>query len=139
MSRPTSSAASVPRHRGSGALSSEWAEEFGDVAGEELGFLVRGEVPAAGHPGVPGDVVGALGPRAWGAGEVGWEDGDGGGDLDPFDASGQAMRVFVVGPERRRDGAGEPVERRLGQDEVVGESGRQVAVVVAPGAVLLDD
>ena len=27
-------------------------------------------------------------------------------DLDPFDASGQAVRVFVVRPERRRDGHG---------------------------------
>ena len=45
---------------------------------------------------------------------------------------------LVVGPQRRGDGAGHPVEGGAGQELVLGVAGLDVPVAVAPGAVLLD-
>ena len=115
------------------------AEELGDVVGEQRGFLVCGEMPAAWHGRVSRDVVGAFGPAAGRVGQIGGEQRQGRGDGHLLDAPGQSVGVFVVRPERRRDRPGEPVERGLSEQEVVAEPARHVTVAVAPRPVLLED
>src|SRR4051812_46750775 len=102
--------------------SDQLGEEGGEVVGEQFWFLAGGEVSSAAHGGVAGEVVGPLDPFAgWPAFEVVGEDRDRGRYLDAFAARGESLGPLVVGPERRRDRVGEPVQRRLGQEEVVAE------------------
>src|SRR5688572_30793628 len=49
------------------------------------------------------------------------------------------METVIVGPERGADGAGEPVERNIGQQVVAGHHRLEVAVMVRPGVKLLRD
>jgi len=98
---------------------------------------VGGEVPATGHGGVAGEVVGPLDPTArQPAPEVGGEDRDRGRHIDALDKRAELVVTLEVGTERRRDRVGEPVQRRLRQQEVVVEPGGDVAAAIAPRNIL---
>ena len=77
-------------------------EELGEVIGEQGWFLVGGEMAAARHDGVPGDVVAALGPAARRVAEVPGEDGDRGRHRDVPHSRRHSLGVLPVraGPGR---------------------------------------
>lgn len=66
---------SIPEGPGAVRGSAQVGEELSEVVGEQFGFFVGGEMPAAVHPGVAGDVVGAFGPASGWLGEVAREHG----------------------------------------------------------------
>ena len=74
--------------------------------------------------------------------DLGREPGVGRRHRDPLARGGQrrlAVADGVVGPERRPDGAGDPVDHDVGQQEVLAEAGLDVAAAVAPRPELLGD
>ncbi len=97
------------------------------------------EVPALVEAGVVHDVVGPLGVLAWRHGDVVRECGDSGRQVAHRGPWHRMRHVVVVGPDRRADRVGEPVERGLHQDLVIGPASGEVSAAVTPGAVLLQD
>src|SRR5262249_38692713 len=120
---------------------SEGAEEGADVGSEGFGFFEGGEMAAGRHHGPALDVVGALGPRAGRQEDLAGERGVAGwyGDALALGQGPRAMEARVIGPERRVDRAGDPVERHVGQERVLAEASLHVAPAVTPRPELLDD
>ena len=123
------------------ASSCSGAEKLVDLAREQLGLLERREVAAARHRRPAPDVVGARrkGPRR--PQDLARELCVAGGDIDRFPVRDRpgAVHARVIGPERRADRAGEPVERHVGEKVVAAHGVLDLAAAVAPGPELLDD
>src|SRR5260370_15676003 len=122
--------------------STEFVEEGGDVAGEQLGFLDRGKVAAAGHGRPPADVVKTFRPFA---GRVAIVDVLVREDSDPGRHRHNVRRphlrreppvVYIV-PPRGRDRLGGPVQGHDSEQEITGEGGVQVTAGGGPCPPLL--
>ena len=110
--------------------------------GERLGLLHRREVAAFRHhapaPNVREDALGHRAGRSQDfARKLGitHRRGDGGAVRD----GPGAVHPGVIGPERRADGAGEPVEGDVRQQLVLGEDRIDVAAAIGPSTKLLGD
>jgi monoterpene epsilon-lactone hydrolase len=122
-----------------------WAEERAELCRVEFGFLERGEVPAARGLGHANHVRGALEPRAGrakgtaGRGaawerDVAGEEREAGGNLDAAGVlRGRDRGVRAVHPHRGADRTGQPVDRDVCEDLVLG-NGSLIWSCQLPGA-----
>lgn len=88
--------------------------------------------------GPPLDVERLLGKRARGMPDLGRKGRMGGWRLHPRLGDGpRLVQDRVVGPERRVDGPGYPVERDVGEERVEVDCAFEVAIVIGPDVELL--
>src|SRR5215470_5354034 len=123
--------------------STQPAKEVADVGDDRMWLFPRREVPAAVVVPELLEVVVALRPAARGSADLLRQDGNPDRSLDDGHAVMQwrpgMVRGFVVVPRRRAVALCDPVDHDGGQQVVLAETGLDIAVAIAPAAMLFDD